>query len=106
MKFPSTDFVHVAGVRRAVVPAGDIREDVAFQNDINILLARLDAKIPPLTALGWVREPLASPPAPLSRAGAAGRTLRVIQGGGPDLALNSLAMDWPSQATRRIARSS
>jgi len=64
---PIFDFVHVAEVRRAVVPAGDIREDVAFQNDINGLLARLDGKNPPLTALDWVREPVTTSASALAR---------------------------------------
>jgi hypothetical protein len=105
MKLPSIDFVHVAGVRRAVVPEGDIREDVAFQNDINILLARLDAKNPPLTALGWIREPLANPPVAVASIGVAGRALRIIKRGGRDLALNNIATDSSPQFAR-IARSS
>ncbi len=105
MKSSSIDFVHAAGVRRAVVPAGDIREDVAFQNDINILLARFDAKIPPLTALGWVREPLANHHVGIAGVDVAGPTLRVIKGGGRDFALNNGVTDWPSQPAR-IARTS
>jgi hypothetical protein len=69
------------------------------------LLARLDAKIPPLTALGWVREPLANPPVGIAGVGVAGRTLRVIKGGGRDLAFNNIAIDWPSEGAR-IARTS
>jgi hypothetical protein len=61
MKSPSFHFVYAGGVRRAVVPAGDIRGDIAFQNDINALLVRLDGTNPPLTALGWVREPVDDP---------------------------------------------
>jgi hypothetical protein len=52
------DFVQTAGVRRAVVPEGDIRGDIEFQNDINGMLARLDEKIPPIEALGWVQQPV------------------------------------------------
>lgn len=78
MDFPDYDIVAAAGVRRAVVPAGDIREDIAFQNDINLLLARLDAANPPLRALGWVREAvLADEPVTRSEP-----MLRVIRGGG------------------------
>jgi hypothetical protein len=78
MDFPDYDIVAAAGVRRAVVPAGDIREDIAFQNDINLLLARLDAANPPLKALGWVREAvMADETAPRSEP-----VLRVIRGGG------------------------
>lgn len=80
MKLPSFDFVQAAGVRRAVVPEGDIRGDIAFQNDINGLLARFDAQAtPPLKALGWIREPVA--PAlgrPRDALGSSKRTLRFI----------------------------
>jgi hypothetical protein len=61
MNLPSFDFVQATDVRRAVVPAGDIRGDIAFQNDINVLLARLDGISPPLQALGWVREAVGAP---------------------------------------------
>jgi hypothetical protein len=76
MNLPEYDIVAAAGVRRAVVPAGDIREDIAFQNDINLLLARLEGKNP-LKALGWVREAVsAEPMVPFEP------MLRVIRGGG------------------------
>jgi hypothetical protein len=76
MDFPEYDIVVATGVRRAVVPAGDIREDIAFQNDINLLLARLDAANPPLKALGWIREAVVAEPLV-----AAEPILRIIQGG-------------------------
>lgn len=78
MEFPQYDIVAATGVRRAVVPAGDIREDIAFQNDINLLLARLEATNPPLRALGWVREAVAAEPVALS---SPEPMLRIIQGG-------------------------
>jgi hypothetical protein len=78
MEFPQYDIVAAAGVRRAVVPAGDIREDIAFQNDINLLLARLDAANTPLKALGWVREAVAAEPV---AAPSVEPILRIIQGG-------------------------
>jgi hypothetical protein len=82
MKLPSFDFVQVAQVRRAVVPEGDIREDIAFQNDINGLLARLEGTNPPLTALGWIQEPVAPPPPFAGREGAVSpHLMRVIRGG-------------------------
>lgn len=77
MDLPEYDIVAAAGVRRAVVPSGDIREDIAFQNDINLLLARLDAGNTPLKALGWIREAVAVQPALASEP-----VLRVIRGGG------------------------
>ena len=80
MELPEYDFVAAAGVRRAVVPAGDIREDIAFQNDINLLLARLDAANPPLKALGWVREAVQAEPEPTPPS--AEPVLRIIRGGG------------------------
>lgn len=76
MNFPDYDFLEAAGVRRAVVPAGDIREDIAFQNDINLLLARLDAGNTPLKALGWTREAVSTTPAPVEEP-----ILRIIRGG-------------------------
>ena len=36
---------------RLVLTGGDLKSEVAFQNDINTLLARLDEKQPPLRAL-------------------------------------------------------
>ena len=36
---------------RHVLTGGDLKSEVAFQNDINTLLARLDEKQPPLRAL-------------------------------------------------------
>ena len=35
-------FMATADVRQALVPPGDIRGEVEFQNDINSLLARID----------------------------------------------------------------
>lgn len=81
MKLPSFDFVQAARVRRAVVPEGDIREDIAFQNDINGLLARLDGKNPPLTALGWIQEPVAPTTGVNLDASGAHQAFRVIKGG-------------------------
>ena len=82
MKLPSFDFVQATGVRRAVVPAGDIREDIAFQNDINGLLARMEGTNPPLTALGWIQEPVAAPQPIGDREGAvSAHSMRVIRGG-------------------------
>jgi len=64
--------IAAAEVRRALVQPGDIRAEVEFQNDINGLLARIDD--------GVTLESSAAP----SRAAAspAGRSLRVIHGGG------------------------
>lgn len=75
MSFPEYDFVGAADVRRAVVTPGDIREDIGFQNDINLLLARLDAGQTTLKALGWARE--AVTPAPVVEE----PVLRIIRGG-------------------------
>ena len=82
MKLISFDFVQAAGVRRAVVPAGDIQGDIAFQNDINGILAGLDARNPPILALGWMRQPVSEQPADVRSAAAAETGLRVIKGGG------------------------
>lgn len=82
MKLPSFDFVQAAAVRRAVVREGDIREDIAFQNDINGLLARLEGTNPPLTALDWIQEPVAPPPPLVAVDGAVSpQLMRVLRGG-------------------------
>lgn len=81
MKLPIFDFVEAAGVRRAVVDAGDIRGDIAFQNDINVMLARLDDANPGLQALGWVREAVTEPRGGGVRHRIAERALRMIDGG-------------------------
>lgn len=83
MKLPSFDFMQAGAVRRAVVPEGDIREDIAFQNDINGLLARLDSgATPPLTALGWIQEPVAATSPVVGTAGfPVPQALRIIRGG-------------------------
>ena len=47
---PRVKIVPAAEARRALT-GGDIRDDVAFQNDINTLLARLEEKVVPLRAL-------------------------------------------------------
>jgi hypothetical protein len=61
MKLPSFDFVEAQSVRRAVVAEGDIRGDIGFQNDINVLLDRLEGANPGLQALGLVQEAVAKP---------------------------------------------
>jgi hypothetical protein len=43
--------VTAAEARRALTKEGDIRDEVAFQNDINTLLARLEETKVPLKAL-------------------------------------------------------
>lgn len=64
--------IAAADVRRALVQRGDIRAEVEFQNDINGLLARIDDGVT-----------LEAPPAPSPPATSpAGRSLRVIRGGG------------------------
>lgn len=64
-------FMAAADVRQALVPPGDIRGEVEFQNDINSLLARIDD--------GVTLEATAAPSEPAVPAAA--RTLRVIYGG-------------------------
>jgi hypothetical protein len=70
MAFFPSQFVAAASVRQTLVPRGDVRSDVAFQNDINALLAEIEEEpIPfqPLASLtsysvGWLEEgaPMAS----------------------------------------------
>jgi hypothetical protein len=50
MKDPEVRIVTAAEARRALTQ-GDIRSEVAFQNDINTLLARLEETKVPLRAL-------------------------------------------------------
>ena len=50
MNDPEVRIVTAAEARRALTD-GDIRSEVAFQNDINTLLARLEETKVPLTAL-------------------------------------------------------
>jgi hypothetical protein len=101
MKLPDFNFVDAGSVRRAVVDAGDIRADVAFQNDINVLLALLDERVPPLQALGWVQQPLAvpaaRPPAPPARPGSE-RGLHALAGGAPPRAKAIEAAHRPAVA--------
>lgn len=81
MKLPIFDFVEATSVRRAVVADGDIRGDIGFQNDINVMLARLDDANPGLQALGWVREPVVETRRGGARHRIAERALRAIDGG-------------------------
>jgi hypothetical protein len=50
MKQREVEIVTAREARR-VLTGGDLKSEVAFQNDINTLLARLDEKQPPLRAL-------------------------------------------------------
>jgi len=50
MNDPQVQIVTAAEARRALTK-GDIRDEVAFQNDINTLLARLEEHKVPLRAL-------------------------------------------------------
>jgi hypothetical protein len=45
------EIVASSDVRRALTPAGDLRGDVAFQNDVNALLARVEQLAVPWRAL-------------------------------------------------------
>jgi hypothetical protein len=51
MNDPQVRIVTAAQARRAMTKEGDIRDEVAFQNDINTLLARLEETKVPLRAL-------------------------------------------------------
>ena len=51
MNDPQVRIVTAAEARRAMTKEGDIRDEVAFQNDINTLLARLEETKVPLRAL-------------------------------------------------------
>jgi hypothetical protein len=45
-------------IRRSLVPAEDIRDDVGFQNDINDLLAQLEQTRPPWVAASSIFAPV------------------------------------------------
>jgi hypothetical protein len=83
MKLPTFDFVEAQSVRRAVVAEGDIRGDIGFQNDINVLLDRLEGANPGLQALGLVQEAVTQPVIALIsvQRRIADLALRVIEGG-------------------------
>ena len=51
MKRRHTEILAARDVRGSFSPAGDIRSDVAFQNDVNSLLARLDRWVLPWTGM-------------------------------------------------------
>jgi hypothetical protein len=51
VKKPEHRFV-TASEARAILTSGGIRSEVAFQNDINTLLACLEERVPALRALG------------------------------------------------------
>lgn len=54
MNFVAFHVLSTSGVRRAIVRANDVEEDVAFQNDVNRLLANLHERQVPMRALGWL----------------------------------------------------
>jgi hypothetical protein len=49
-------------VRRSLTASGDVRGEIAFQNDVNSLLAALERKLPPWEAAGGA-EPSPAPAA-------------------------------------------
>jgi hypothetical protein len=118
MKRPDFTFVEAARVRGAVVAEGDIRGDIEFQNDINGMLARMDEKIPPIEALGWVQQPVVPPRARATGRIVVQRALRLVDGGaggaGVRGGLDGLALepafldegrpDSPQESRRRRAR--
>jgi hypothetical protein len=54
MSYPKIRIVGPAEVREALTADGDIRGEVAFQNDINRLLAWFEESQPPLRALAEI----------------------------------------------------
>ena len=60
MKDPEIKIVTAAQARQALTE-GDIREEIAFQNDINTLLACLEEKTPALRALAGPQPPVPMP---------------------------------------------
>ena len=74
MKKPEIEIVTAAEARQALT-SGDLRSEIAFQNDINTLLACLEETQPALRAL-------AGPQPPSARGVAAGVALGVAVGSG------------------------
>jgi hypothetical protein len=62
-----TEILDTRKVRRQLAARGDIRGEVALQNDVNSLLARLEREVPPWVAMEGVapmpdgEEPIALP---------------------------------------------
>ena len=83
MKVHRCGFVDAAGVRRVLVPPGDIRGEVAFQNDINLLLARFEGPLSDLQAPGPppVTDTASNGPAVIRR-GIVESAKRLFDGGG------------------------
>ena len=57
MNLVNYDVVSATAIRRALVRPNDLREDVAFQNDVNRLMATLQERLTPMRALGWFGDP-------------------------------------------------
>jgi hypothetical protein len=98
--------VRAAEVRRSLTPPGDIRSEIAFQNDINALLARFDElkvpwqplggtlpALPPSVVADTTPVPALRPPRrgrgaePGAAASGKAQRLRVLEGGAPMLDL-------------------
>src|SRR5262245_47138914 len=98
--------MRTADVRRSLTPPGDLKADIAFQNDINALLARFDeVRVPGLPVAGTLptlpvsvvadATPIPALKQPrLSRQAAAPR-LRVVEGGAPTLDILSFVQAPP-----------
>jgi hypothetical protein len=98
MSQPEFHIVRAAQVRRSLTQPGDVRGEVAFQNDINALLARFDEVKVPWKALGTLAQtippsivaddtpvptPVPARPQPrLKRIDITFPRLRVVEGGG------------------------
>src|SRR3954463_14309672 len=61
---PQMQIVRATDVRRSLTIPGDVRTEVAFQNDINALLARFDEARVPWLPLGSTLPALTIPMAP------------------------------------------
>jgi len=98
MSQPETKFVRAAQVRRSLTQPGDIRAEVAYQNDINALLARFDEVKVPWRALAGpaqtippsivaddtpVPSPLPAQRPRIKRIDVTFPRLRVVDGGAP-----------------------
>jgi len=84
MKTSQTDVISAPSVRRVLTTPGDIRSEIAFQNDINSLIAKVDQLKMPWKATArlvtyGVDPKLQSPSRPRNTK----HPLRVFEGGAP-----------------------
>lgn len=105
MKTTDVEVLPAPSVRRSLTTAGDIRSDIAFQNDINGLLARIEEAKQPWTAasrlisFGVVTAPVAQP-----KRNTVTPPLRIFDGGAvnrPTVSEGRVVVPKPQRMRRR-----